>query len=90
LLLVDKSITVELKPVRIVYRPEEIARLQNFMHVDAIKEETKFKASARMDSLRQTLKQQQKMLLLHESKKLNKLSINVESPVLELPFSNNA
>lgn len=60
------------------------------MHVETIKEETKFKASARMDSLRETLKQQQKMLLLHESKKLNKLSITVESPVLELPFSNNS
>ena len=86
----DKSIAVELKPVRIVYRPEEIARLNNFVHVETIKDETKFKASARMDYLRETLKQQQKMLLLHESKKLNKLSINVESPVLELPFSNNS
>jgi len=34
-------------------------------------------ASAQMDSFRETLKQQQKMLLLYESKKINKLSISV-------------
>ena len=41
---VDLTLKVELKPIRIVYRPTEIEKLNNFFHVENIKDETKFKA----------------------------------------------
>lgn len=85
----DLSLSVLLKPIRIVYRPTEVQKLTNFFHVDNIKDETKFKARQQLDSLRQTLSQHQKNLLLQASKKMNQVLLKIEGPVLELPFSNN-
>lgn len=61
---INLSLSVLLKPVRMVYRPIEIEKLTNFFHVDNIKDETKFKAREKLDHLRQTFSQHQKNLLL--------------------------
>jgi len=80
---------MQLKPVRIVYRPTEVEKLNNFFYVENIKDETKFKAQQQLDSMKQKFKDHQKSLLLQSSKKMSKIRIDIECPVLELPFSNN-
>lgn len=86
---VDLTLKIELKPIRIVYRPTEIEKLNNFFYVENIKDETKFKAQQKFDSLKSKLSEHQKNLLLQTNKKMNRINIDITCPVLELPFSNN-
>jgi hypothetical protein len=83
------SLYVNLKPVKITYRPSDIEKLNNFFHVENIKDETKFKAREKIDNLKQSITNHQRDLLLQACKKMNKLRFDIECPVLELPFSNN-
>lgn len=53
---VDLSLSIVNKPVRMVYRPAEVEKLQNFFFVDNIKDETKFKAREQLDSFKEQIK----------------------------------
>ena len=88
---IDTDISVVVQPVRLSYRPAEIAKLINFFHVEDLKPEMRVEAERLRRSLASRFNSHVKQSIeMHElRKRKNKVKVEITCPVLEVPFSNN-
>ena len=54
-----------MKPIRMVHRPDQVAKLTDFFNFESIKDELKVKAQAKLNELKSRVNESSKKVLIH-------------------------